>query len=145
MVWGLVILIGVVPAWAITADEILDEVEACTAESETKKAIAKMILVDSKGREEVREVIMASKRRRRRRYFYNCSFFKPSRREKCYFSLEGERACIFTCRLIRKCDGLPVQKKVRNLWAPTLPMMLGGSYSREDYDSTLDRRNRGNL
>ena len=24
MVWGLVILIGVVPAWAITADEILD-------------------------------------------------------------------------------------------------------------------------
>jgi len=61
MVWGLVILIGVVPAWAITADEILDEVEARTAESETQKAIAKMILVDSKGREEVREVIMYAK------------------------------------------------------------------------------------
>jgi len=51
---------------------------------------------------------------------------------------KGERACIFTCRLIRKCDGLPVQKKVRNLWAPTFTYdELGGSYSREDYDSTL--------
>jgi hypothetical protein len=44
--------------FAITADEILDEMEAKSALNATQKSVGTMILTDEKGKEEKRELVM---------------------------------------------------------------------------------------
>ena len=139
MVWGLVILIGVVPAWAITADEILDEVEARTAESETQKAIAKMILVDSKGREEVREVIMYAKDEGEDVISIIVRFLSPADvKNVTLLSLEGGESMYLYMPAYKKVRRIASSEKSEKFMGTDFTYdELGGSYSREDYDSTL--------
>ena len=139
MVWGLVILIGVTPAWAITADEILDEVEARTAESETQKAIAKMILVDSKGREEVREVIMYAKDEGEDVISIIVRFLSPAEvKNITLLSIKGGESMYLYMPAFGKPRRIASSEKSEKFMGTDFTYdELGGSYSREDYDSTL--------
>lgn len=139
VVCGLVILTGVIPAWAITADEVLDEVEARTTEFETQRTVGKMTLVDSKGREEVREVVMYSKDEGEDVVSIIVRFLSPAEvKNVTLLSLEGGESMYLYMPAYRKVRRIASSEKSEKFMGTDFTYdELGGSYSREDYDSTL--------
>ena len=57
---ALVLLFFINIASAITVDEIMDKMEETAPDFTTQKTISEMILIDQKGKEEVREMVMFS-------------------------------------------------------------------------------------
>ena len=139
VVWGLVILIGVTPAWAITADEILDEVEARTTKFETQRTVAKMTLVDSKGKEEMREVVMYSKDEGEDVISMIVRFLSPAEvKNITLLSIKGGESMYLYMPAFGKPRRIPSSEKSEKFMGTDFTYdELGGSYSREDYDSTL--------
>ena len=56
----LLMLVFTVQAFALTADEILDQMEEKRAVNTTQKSVGKMTLSDDKGKEEIRDLVMYS-------------------------------------------------------------------------------------
>jgi len=134
----LVVLIGA-SSWAITADEILDEVEARTTKFETQKSTAKMILVDSKGREEVREVVMYSKDEGEDVISMIVRFLSPAEvKNVTLLSVKGGETMYLYMPAFKKPRRIASSEKSEKFMGTDFTYdELGGSYSREDYDSTL--------
>ncbi|NLJ49184.1 MAG: outer membrane lipoprotein-sorting protein [Candidatus Atribacteria bacterium] len=128
-------------AFAITADEILDEMEAKSALNATQKSVGTMILTDEKGKEEKRELVMYayddSEDTENRAFIFR--FLSPAEvRNVTMLSMEdGEQIYLF----------MPAFKKVRRIagsgkkekFAGTNISFedLSGGYSKDDYDATL--------
>jgi len=53
----LLMLVFTVQAFALTADEILDQMEEKRAVNTTQKSVGKMTLSDDKGKEEIRDLV----------------------------------------------------------------------------------------
>lgn len=134
----LVVLIGT-SSWAMTADEILDEVEARTTEFETQRTVAKMTLVDSKGKEEVREVVMYSKDEGEDVISMVVRFLSPADvKGVTLLSVEGGESMHLYMPALKRVRRIASSEKNEKFMGTDFTYdELGGSYSREDYDSTL--------
>ncbi len=138
----LVVLIGT-SSWAMTADEILDEVEARTTEFETQKALAKMTLIDSKGKEETREMVMYAKDEGEDVVSIIVRFLSPADvKGVTLLSLQGGESMYLYMPAYRKVRRIASSEKNEKFMGTDFTYdELGGSYSREDYDSTLVEEN----
>ncbi len=128
-------------AFAITADEILDEMEARSALNATQKSVGTMIMTDEKGKEEKRDLVM---------YSYDDSEDTENRAFIFRFLSPAE---VKNVTMLSMKDGdqiylfMPAFKKVRRIagsgkkekFAGTNFSFedLSGGYSKDDYDATL--------
>jgi len=125
--------------WALTADEILDEVEARTSEFETQRAKAKMILVDANGKTEERETIMYTKDEGDDVLSLIVRFLSPAEvKNVTLLSLEDGDKIYLYMPAFRKVRRIAGSERNENFMGTDFTYDdLGGSYSREDYQSTL--------
>ena len=134
----LIVLISV-PSWAMTADEILDEVEARTTKFETQKSVAKMTLIDSKGKEEAREMVMYSKDEGEDVVSIIVRFLNPADvKGVTLLSIKGGESMYLYMPAFKKVRRIASSEKNEKFMGTDFTYdELGGSYSREDYNSTL--------
>lgn len=125
--------------WALTADEILDEVEARRTDFTTQRSEAKMILVDEKGKEEVREVVMYSKDEGDDTISLIVRFLSPADVEGVtLLSIKGgEKIYLYmpAYRKVRRIAGS--SKKEKFMGTDFSYDDLSQNYGREDYEATL--------
>ncbi|MBP9015564.1 MAG: outer membrane lipoprotein-sorting protein [Candidatus Atribacteria bacterium] len=128
-----------VPSWAMTADEILDEVEARTTKFETQKSVAKMTLIDSKGKEEAREMVMYSKDEGEDVVSIIVRFLNPADvKGVTLLSIKGGESMYLYMPAFKKVRRIASSEKNEKFMGTDFTYdELGGSYSREDYNSTL--------
>lgn len=136
LVWG--VLVGSV-ALGLTADEILDTMKEKEARFETQRIEGKMVLTDSKGKNETREVIMYSKDEGDDKTSMVIRFLSPAEvKNVTLLNLKsGEKMYLY----------MPAFKKVRLIAGSGKKEKFAGtsfsyedfgeSYDREDYESTL--------
>lgn len=136
LVWG--VLVGSV-ALGLTADEILDTMKEKEARFETQRIQGKMVLTDSKGKDETREVIMYSKDEGDDKTSMVIRFLSPAEvKNVTLLNLKsGEKMYLY----------MPAFKKVRLIAGSGKKEKFAGtsfsyedfgeSYDREDYESTL--------
>lgn len=125
--------------FALTADEILDEMEARRTSFITQRVFGKITLVDASGKEEVREMIMYSKDEGDDKTSIIFRFLSPAEvKNVTLLSIKsGEKIYLY----------MPAYKKVRLIAGSSKSEKfmgtdfsyddLGGSYGREDYEATL--------
>jgi len=125
--------------WALTADEILDEVEARRTDFTTQRSEAKMILVDEKGKEEVREVVMYSKDEGDDTISLIVRFLSPADvKGVTLLSIKGgEKIYLYmpAYRKVRRIAGS--SKKEKFMGTDFSYDDLSQNYGREDYEATL--------
>jgi len=133
----LFLLSGVV--WALTADEILDEVEKRRTDFVTQRSESRMILVDENGREEVREVVMYSKDEGDNTISIIVRFLSPADvKGVTLLSIKGgEKIYLYmpAYRKVRRIAGS--SKKEKFMGTDFSYEDLSQSYGREDYEATL--------
>ncbi|MDI3530769.1 MAG: hypothetical protein PWP60_618 [Candidatus Atribacteria bacterium] len=132
--------------WALTADEILDEVEKRRTDFVTQRSEAKMILVDENGKEEVREVVMYSKDEGDDTISLIVRFLSPADVEGVtLLSIKGgEKIYLYmpAYRKVRRIAGSG--KKEKFMGTDFSYDDLSQSYGREDYEATLLREDEEN-
>ncbi len=126
-------------AWALTADEILDEVEKRRTDFVTQRSEAKMILVDENGKEEVREVVMYSKDEGDDTISLIVRFLSPADvKGVTLLSVKGgEKIYLYmpAYRKVRRIAGSG--KKEKFMGTDFSYEDLSQGYGREDYEATL--------
>lgn len=124
---------------ALTAEEILDEMEARRTQFTTQKTVGRIVLVDASGREEVREMVMYSKDEGNDKMSIIFRFLSPAEvKGVTLLSIRnGEKIYLY----------MPAYKKVRLIAGSSKSEKfmgtdfsyddLSGGYGEEDYESNL--------
>jgi len=128
-------------AFALTADEILDKIEAKRSINTTQKSIGKMTLTDEKGKQEIRDLVMYSvddsENTQNRAFIFR--FLSPAEvKNVTMLSLkDGEEIYLY----------MPAFKKVRRIAGSSKKEKFagtnfsfgdfGGGYTKDDYESSL--------
>lgn len=132
--------------FALTAQEILDEVEARRTQFTTQKTVGKIVLVDASGKEETREMIMYLKDEGDDKTSVIFRFLSPADvKGVTLLSLRsGEKIYLY----------MPAYKKVRLIAGSSKSEKFMGTdfsyddlsagYGKEDYDSTLQGEDEAN-
>jgi len=125
--------------FALTASEILDEMEARRTRFTTQKTVGRIVLVDASGKEEAREMVMYSKDEGEDKVSIIFRFLSPADvKGVTLLSLRnGEKIYLY----------MPAYKKVRLIAGSSKSEKfmgtdfsyddLSGGYGKEDYESTL--------
>lgn len=132
--------------FALTAQEILDEVEARRTQFTTQKTVGKLVLVDASGKEETREMVMYLKDEGDDKTSVIFRFLSPADvKGVTLLSLRsGEKIYLY----------MPAYKKVRLIAGSSKSEKFMGTdfsyddlsagYGKEDYDSTLQGEDEAN-
>ncbi len=126
-------------AYALTADDIFDEMEERQAEVTTSRSLGSLLVVDSRGREELREVIMYSQEEDDGTVSTIFRFLSPaSVRNITLLSLEdGDQINLYmpAYRRVRRIAGAGRQETFAG--TNFTYEDIGGGFEREDYEYEL--------